>query len=184
MGPGSLPARTGKMAPKCAFDNAHTSHGIIAHSVMLIPLFQGTTCISEANGMVIRARHHDRPRSVRHHALDGATMIAKACATATAILDAFDPLAPVDDATASLQGEPPAPWQVAIALAASRAENRLRYGPHAHRLGHAVPSHRVPCYQQASGNSEVPSPPGNLRLPSHVIRRGYRLRHCPPQTLA
>ncbi|MBB4615399.1 hypothetical protein [Novosphingobium taihuense] len=55
-------------------------------------------------------------------ALDGADKITKACATATAILDAFDRLAHVDDATASLQGEPPSPWQVAIALTASRAD--------------------------------------------------------------
>ena len=50
-------------------------------------------------------------------------MIAKACATATAILDVFDRKAPVPGKNASLQGEPPAPWQVAIALAAGRADS-------------------------------------------------------------
>jgi hypothetical protein len=54
-------------------------------------------------------------------ALDAPGMIEQACATSVSIIDAFGRLAPADEPGGSLYGEQPAPWQVAIALAASRA---------------------------------------------------------------
>lgn len=51
---------------------------------------------------------------------DAPGMIEQACATSVSIIDAFGRLAPADEPDGCLYGEQPAPWQVAIALAASR----------------------------------------------------------------
>lgn len=91
-----------------------TKWKLIANSGACVWLHR-TASDTQERGVMIDLAVYD------NDALDGADMIAKACATATAILEAFDRLAPVPDVAASLQGEPPAPWQVAIALAASRA---------------------------------------------------------------
>lgn len=92
-----------------------TKWKLIANSGACVWLHR-TASDTQERGVMIDLAVYD------NDALDGADMIAKACATATALLDAIDRLVPVPDAAASLQGEPPGPWQVAIALTASRAD--------------------------------------------------------------